>query len=79
MDNDSDGLRAALRAAEEAIRAAIGETDPIRAGDQAGLKDLQEAFGLVTGRRRELEAGKWSGRSVASYPQGREQIRDGMS
>ena len=63
MTEQNADIRAALLRAEAALRDAIGRADPERAGDQAPMKDLQEALGLVAGWRVGLEAGRWKGRS----------------
>jgi hypothetical protein len=64
VTNENNELRIVLLRTEESLRDAITRIDPHRIGDRPALKDLQEALGLVAGRRVELEEGRWDGRSI---------------
>jgi len=67
MDDSSETLRTALRAAEAAIRAAISWADPSDEEDAAAIEDLKWSAYVVAARLRQLEAGNWPGRRVGPY------------
>ena len=67
MDRSSVDLRNALRAAEAAIRVAISCVDPSNTEDAAGIEDLRWAAHVVAARLRQLEEGRWPGRTVEPY------------
>jgi hypothetical protein len=63
-DLESEELRRALRAVQSSLLDAIGRVDPRRDGDWAALDALQDAYARVAAVLKELEGGRWPGRSV---------------
>lgn len=74
---NSEALRAALRAAENAIIDAAKLIDPTASGDRQAAEDLEATGFVVRKLQKVLEAGDWPERTASIYPVPGERISDG--